>query len=138
MRRLPPNKIEQNLTGLLNLLPEETDELLQRIDQPLKSAVDRENVRVNSAHTFSHSSLLSYRVAHIYCVTIIVMVIHIVLLGPINTNLLWKMDFYHQKNCVQWKSNSTNCLMPTENYIMKEVSRQCICGIWIKDLLDVS
>lgn len=45
MRRLPPNKIEQNLTGLLNLLPEETDELLQRIDQPLKSAVDKENGR---------------------------------------------------------------------------------------------
>lgn len=36
MRRLPPNKIEQNLNGLLNLIPEETDELLQRIDQPLK------------------------------------------------------------------------------------------------------
>ena len=24
MRRLPPNKIEQNLNGLLNLIPEET------------------------------------------------------------------------------------------------------------------
>jgi len=44
MRRLPPNKIEQNLTGLLNLLPEETDELLQRIDQPLTTAVDKETV----------------------------------------------------------------------------------------------
>eukprot|EP01038_Epipyxis_sp_PR26KG_P011528 gene11528-15442_t len=40
MRRLPPNKIEQNLNGLLNLIPEETDELLQRVDQPLKEAVD--------------------------------------------------------------------------------------------------
>jgi capping protein beta len=40
MRRLPPNKIEQNLSGLLNLLPDETDELLQRIDQPLKEGVD--------------------------------------------------------------------------------------------------
>jgi len=39
MRRLPPNKIEQNLSGMLNLLPEETDELLQRIDQPLQEAV---------------------------------------------------------------------------------------------------
>ena len=42
MRRLPPNKVEQNLTGLTNLLPEETDELLQRIDQPLMEAMDVE------------------------------------------------------------------------------------------------
>jgi capping protein beta len=40
MRRMPPNKIERNLNGLLNLLPAETDELLQRIDQPLKEAKD--------------------------------------------------------------------------------------------------
>ena len=44
MRRLPPNKIEQNLNGLLNLVPEETEELLQRIDQPLKEAKDPETV----------------------------------------------------------------------------------------------
>jgi capping protein beta len=44
MRRLPPNKIEQNLNGLLNLIPEETDELLQRIDQPLKEEIDSEKV----------------------------------------------------------------------------------------------
>ncbi|GMH54174.1 hypothetical protein TrRE_jg1074 [Triparma retinervis] len=35
MRRLPPSKIEQNLAGLLQLSPSSTDELLQRIDQPL-------------------------------------------------------------------------------------------------------
>ena len=29
MQRMPPSKIEQSLTGLLNLIPEETDELLQ-------------------------------------------------------------------------------------------------------------
>jgi capping protein beta len=40
MRRLPPNKIEQNISGLTNLLPNETDELLQRIDQPLVESVD--------------------------------------------------------------------------------------------------
>lgn len=44
MRRLPPNKVEQNLNGLLNLIPEETDELLQRIDQPLKEDTDLETV----------------------------------------------------------------------------------------------
>ena len=44
MRRLPPNKIEQNLSGLLNLLPDETDELLQRIDQPLVEMVDSSTV----------------------------------------------------------------------------------------------
>jgi len=40
MRRLPPSKIEQNLSGLLNLMPEETDELLQRVDQPLEESND--------------------------------------------------------------------------------------------------
>ena len=46
MRRLPPNKVEQNLVGLTNLLPDESDELLQRIDQPLQEEVDPENGRV--------------------------------------------------------------------------------------------
>mmetsp|Transcript_16993 Transcript_16993/g.28473 ORF Transcript_16993/g.28473 Transcript_16993/m.28473 type:complete len:267 (+) Transcript_16993:243-1043(+) len=45
MRRLPPNKIEQNLNGLLNLIPDETDELLQRVDQPLKEENDAETGR---------------------------------------------------------------------------------------------
>lgn len=45
MRRLPPNKIEQSLSGLLNLIPQETDELLQRVDQPLEEAVDPESGR---------------------------------------------------------------------------------------------
>ena len=36
MRRMPPSNIEVNLSGLLNLMPEETDELLQRVDQPLQ------------------------------------------------------------------------------------------------------
>ncbi len=40
MRRLPPSNIEQNLSGLLNLMPEETDELLQRVDQPLEESND--------------------------------------------------------------------------------------------------
>ena len=39
MRRMPPNNIEDNLSGLLNLVPEHTDELLQRVDQPLEAAV---------------------------------------------------------------------------------------------------
>ncbi len=47
MRRLPPNKIEQNLSGLLNLVPEETDELLQRVDQPLEEKVDPDTVGIH-------------------------------------------------------------------------------------------
>ena len=52
MRRLPPNKIEQNLSGLLNLLPEEADELLQRVDQPLKEILDTDTVREFILHIF--------------------------------------------------------------------------------------
>jgi capping protein beta len=44
MRRLPPNNIAKNLNGLLNLVPEQTDELLQRIDQPLQELLDPETV----------------------------------------------------------------------------------------------
>ena len=50
MRRLPPNKIEQNLSGLLNLLPAEQDELLQRIDQPLKVETDPKSVSGGTMH----------------------------------------------------------------------------------------
>ena len=45
MRRLPPKNVEQNLTGLLNLLPDQMDELLQRIDQPLEEETDPETGR---------------------------------------------------------------------------------------------
>ena len=41
MRRMPPSSTETNLTGLVNLLPDLTDDLLQRIDQPLKVALDK-------------------------------------------------------------------------------------------------
>lgn len=40
MRRMPPAQTENNLTGLINLLPDLTDDLLQRIDQPLKVSKD--------------------------------------------------------------------------------------------------
>lgn len=43
MQRMPPAKIEHSLSGLLNLVPEETDDLLQRIDQPLQTEMDPEN-----------------------------------------------------------------------------------------------
>ena len=45
LRRLPPNAIEHNLTGILNLLPNYADELLQRIDQPLETNLDESNGR---------------------------------------------------------------------------------------------
>ena len=57
MRRMPPNKIEQNLSGLINLLPEQTDELLQRVDQPLEEvkmgmlAIFRTNQRTRDTAT---------------------------------------------------------------------------------------
>lgn len=43
MRRMPPSKIVFNLSGLLNLMPELTDELLQRVDQPLQTGTDTES-----------------------------------------------------------------------------------------------
>ena len=40
MRRMPPALTEVHLTGLCNLIPDLTDDLLQRIDQPLKVTKD--------------------------------------------------------------------------------------------------
>lgn len=40
MRRMPPASCETSLNGLINLVPDLTDELLQRIDQPLQVMLD--------------------------------------------------------------------------------------------------
>ncbi len=53
MRRLPPSKIEQNLSGLLNLLPDDQEELLQRIDQPLEVATDADVSVLCDCHQFA-------------------------------------------------------------------------------------
>ncbi|TPX35863.1 hypothetical protein SmJEL517_g01739 [Synchytrium microbalum] len=36
MRRLPPNKVEENLSNLIELVPDLTEDLLSAVDQPLK------------------------------------------------------------------------------------------------------
>lgn len=40
MRRLPPTRIEENLAGLIDLVPSLCEDLLSSIDQPLKIAKD--------------------------------------------------------------------------------------------------
>jgi len=40
MRRMPPSSTENSLAGLLELAPEQTDELLTHVDQPLKVQKD--------------------------------------------------------------------------------------------------
>ncbi|KAM7309678.1 F-actin-capping protein subunit beta [Ixodes scapularis] len=41
MRRLPPQKIEKNLSDLIDLVPGLCEELLSSVDQPLKIATDK-------------------------------------------------------------------------------------------------
>lgn len=41
MRRLPPTRTEENVAALVNICPEDADELLQSVDQPLQVMVDR-------------------------------------------------------------------------------------------------
>lgn len=43
MRRMPPSKIDYNLSALVNLTPDLTDELLQRVDQPLQAERDEKS-----------------------------------------------------------------------------------------------
>jgi len=40
MRRMPPASVENSLAGLIELVPELTDELLNHVDQPLKVKQD--------------------------------------------------------------------------------------------------
>ncbi|KAL6051396.1 F-actin-capping protein subunit beta [Balamuthia mandrillaris] len=40
MRRMPPSSIEDNLAGLIDLVPDLTEQLLSMVDQPLKVAFD--------------------------------------------------------------------------------------------------
>jgi len=42
MRRMPPSSIENNLAGLIELLPNHVDDLLNHIDQPLKIKKDQQ------------------------------------------------------------------------------------------------
>ena len=39
MRRLPPDGVEHHVAGLLDVVPELTEELLSAIDQPLRTRV---------------------------------------------------------------------------------------------------
>jgi hypothetical protein len=43
LRRLPPNRVTENLDSLVTILPDLTDDLLSSVDQPLKVQSDREN-----------------------------------------------------------------------------------------------
>jgi len=40
MRRMPPSQIEDNLAGLIDMVPDLTEQLLSAVDQPLKIAHD--------------------------------------------------------------------------------------------------
>mmetsp|Transcript_24848 Transcript_24848/g.30052 ORF Transcript_24848/g.30052 Transcript_24848/m.30052 type:complete len:274 (-) Transcript_24848:943-1764(-) len=40
VRRMPPSNIQENLTGLVDMAPDLTEELLSRVDQPLQIAFD--------------------------------------------------------------------------------------------------
>ncbi|KAJ5067744.1 f-actin-capping protein subunit beta [Anaeramoeba ignava] len=42
MRRMPPTNIEDNLAGLIDLVPDLTEDLLSAVDQPLKVSHDKE------------------------------------------------------------------------------------------------
>lgn len=39
-RRLPPDMIERNLSNMIDLVPELCEDLLEKIDQPLKMMTD--------------------------------------------------------------------------------------------------
>jgi capping protein beta len=40
MRRLPPTRTQENVAALVDICPEESEELLQNVDVPLRIMVD--------------------------------------------------------------------------------------------------
>lgn len=40
LRRLPPNKLDENLGDVITLCPDITEDLLSSVDQPLKVRID--------------------------------------------------------------------------------------------------
>jgi capping protein beta len=42
MRRLPPTQVANNLTGLMNVVPDLSADLLQSVDRPFKIEYDSE------------------------------------------------------------------------------------------------
>ena len=42
MRRLPPQKVEKNLSDLIDLVPDLCEELLSAVDQPLRVLRDKQ------------------------------------------------------------------------------------------------
>jgi capping protein beta len=40
MRRLPPTRTQDNVTALVNICPDEAEELLQSVDLPMQIMVD--------------------------------------------------------------------------------------------------
>jgi hypothetical protein len=140
MRRLPPNKIEQNLSGLLNLIPEETDELLQRVDQPLEESSDPQAV-IRSPPFNPHSHPIfafRSRVAPSFCVTTTEMGTPTDLPGPISTILLLTMDFFPPRSSARWKWKPTSSLIPIVSCISRAGPPQFICGTWKMALLGAS
>lgn len=101
MRRMPPSKIEQSLSGLINLVPEMTDDLLQRVDQPLQVAVDSKTSRQYLLCDYnrdgdsyrSFSSLLHYTPFFFMRLSFFLSLQdhH----GQTNMTLHWKMDSCH-------------------------------------------
>ena len=69
MRRLPPNKVAQNLSALLRIVPDATDDLLQRVDQPLEETKDPETVSAHQHHHHQHHhhASSSFPFSHVPC-----------------------------------------------------------------------
>ena len=64
MRRLPPPRTEENVAALVGICPEDADELLQSVDQPLQVKVDRATGREYLACDYNRDEA-SYRYVYI-------------------------------------------------------------------------
>lgn len=88
MRRLPPSQTEQNLTDLIDLVPDLVEDLLSAVDQPLKVRLVVQRVALVGL-TYSYRFRTTRLQSGTFCFVITTeMETRIALLGPTSTSLL--------------------------------------------------
>ena len=136
MRRLPPPHTEENVAALVGICPEEADELLQSVDQPLQVKVDRATGREYLACDYNRDGE-SYRcvyvlsrtdhdmlIAHTHFLTNGLVDLH----GQMNTIHRSKMATCLPLGCENLRSRQMKPLIHIGSCTMKAVYRQFIYG----------
>jgi hypothetical protein len=118
MRRLPPTQVANNLTGLLNTVPELTEDLLQSVDRPFKIEYDAETDKDFLLCDYNRDEN-SYRYRFVFRL-LSSFHSHLDRLGPTST-FLRTTARNRQQTCASWRFSSTTQSISTENCMTQEI-----------------